>query len=112
MLFKNIKTVLKYNFNTDKKRKQMFKIQSGNTVPSIPTNDTFFSTCSKMVPGDYACVDFRTLDDCKRHQKTARVAITRKGYKVVTRKTVININKVTLEIWCTKEDPDTTFFDM
>lgn len=82
----------------------MFNIQSGNTVPPIPTSNSFFSSCSKMVPGDYACIDFKTSDDCKRHQKIARVAIKRRGYKTITRKTVINKSTVTLEIWCTEAD--------
>lgn len=82
----------------------MFKIQSGNTVPTMPTRGSFFSSCSKMVPGDYACVDFKTFDDCKRHQKIAHIAIKRKGYKSVTRKTTINKTKITLEIWCTEAD--------
>ena len=90
----------------------MFKIQSGNTVPPVPTNDSFFSCCSKMVPGDYACIDFKTYDECKRHQKIARVSIKRNGYKTITRKTIINTTKSTLEIWCVEVDSDSSFFDI
>lgn len=83
----------------------MFEIISGNAVPKLPTSDTFFNSCSKMSPGDYAIVDFKTLEDCRRHQKIARVAIDRNGYKLVTKKTTINKNKFTLEIWCIEKPP-------
>ena len=89
----------------------MFEIKKGNSVPPIPTRETIYSRCLEMVPGDYAIIDFKTLDDCKRHQKIVRVAINRNGYRTVTKKTVISRNKFTLEIWCI-EKPDPFFGDI
>lgn len=82
----------------------MFEIQSGSSVPAIPTKSTFFSSCSKMIQGDYASVDFKSLDDCKRHQKISHIALVRNGYKAVTRKTKISDSKFTLQIWCVRKE--------
>lgn len=100
--------MIQLNINKPKKGKQMFEIKKGNSVPPLPVRDLLYSKCSKMVPGDYAIVDFKTLDDCKKQQKIARMAVVRNGYNLTTR---INKDKTTLEIWCI-EKPDPFFGDI
>lgn len=89
----------------------MIKIESGETVPPIPTNNgSLFSEFGKMVPGDYTCVVFKTMADCSKNQKGAHIAMKRNGFKSVTRKKSLSTKEFVLQVWCIEsfksEKPD------